>query len=254
VEAAIAVNAASFVVSALLLAGVRLARATGEPRTGSRWTPLRDLREGLRHVSSARTVRSVIVVMGFALLLLPAKAPAEIVMVRDRLTDGSAAAVATALGMLTAAFGGGMVAGSALAPAFAGRLRREHALAGAIGLIGLCYLGAARADSVIQLALVWLVSGAAGGLLNVAYETLLQEQTPDRFRGRVFALAEATQDAMYVAGALFVGAFGVAGGFAPVGFATLGVALLGFGLLAAGREDGVRSAPVPLAEDLPVAA
>jgi MFS family permease len=251
-EVAIAVNAASFAASALLLVGLRLGRTDAPDRPG-RWAPVRDLVEGLRHVAGSPTARGVVIVMGLAILFLPAKSPAEIVMVRDRLTDGSAAAVATALGMLTAAWGAGMVGGSLLAPTLASRLRRELVLAGSISLIGACFLLASRAGSVPQLAAAWAIAGAAAGLSNVVYETLLQERTPDRFRGRVFATVESVQDVTYVLGALLVGGFGVAG-FAPVGLATIGVGMVAVGLLPTGERVANTEPGAPVELDRPLAA
>src|SRR5207249_3798935 len=49
--------------------------------------------------------------------------------------------------------------------------------------------------------LAWLVAGAANAIGTVAYESLLQERTPDAFRGRVFAATEAVLDISYLAGA-----------------------------------------------------
>ena len=48
--------------------------------------------------------------------------------------------------------------------------------------------------------LLWVVAGVANTLGTVAYETLLQEQTPDHVRGRVFAAVEAAIQAGFLGG------------------------------------------------------
>ena len=154
--------------------------------------------------------------------------------------------VGRGLGILTSAWGGGMVLGSFLAPAIAARLSRERAIAVAIAVAGGAFVMAAGATSVWPVALAWAVAGATSGLANVAYETLLQEHTPDGFRGRVFATVEAVQDAMFLAGALLVATVGAAGGFGPVGLAFLGVAAVAVGVLIPERRADVTSRHTPL--------
>jgi MFS family permease len=80
---------------------------------------------------------------------------------------------------------------------------------------------ASQATSVATLALVWVFAGTSNGFLNVAYETLLQERTPDHIRGRVMAASDAVLDVALVAGLLLAGTvsvtLGVRGSFALAG-------------------------------------
>ena len=229
---AFALNAASFVVSAVLLAGIRLPRP--EREEASSWTPVVDLVEGTRSIVRSTLARGIVVVMGLVLLLAATQSPIQIVFVHDVLTDGSAAAVARTLGLLTAAWGTGMVVGSFLAPAMSTRVPRERLLGLSIALVGGCFVVASRATGVGPVLVAWVVGGVATGIVNVAYETLLQERTPDGLRGRVFSTVEAAQDGMYLAGALVVGTIGLASSaraFFGVGIAFLGVGLLALGLM-----------------------
>jgi MFS family permease len=242
---AFALNALSFVVSAALLARIPLGRAERAEADG--WEPVRDLVEGARYIVRTPLTRGIAVVMGLALMLVAAKGPIEILVVRDRVTDGSLGAVARALGVLTAAWGSGMVLGSLLAPAATAHASRERLLAAAAMVTGGCFLAANQLRSVLPVAALWLVAGAATGVANVAYETLLQERTPDGLRGRAFATTEAVQDLMYLAGALAIAAIGVGGSFAPLGVAFVGVGLVTLGLLvppAATEPTAVRE-PAP---------
>ncbi len=237
---AFALNAGSFLVSALLLAPIPLGRAERSEAAG--WEPVRDLLEGARYIVRTPLTRGIAVVMGLALMLVAAKGPIEIVVVRDVLTDGSVGAVARALGILTACWGSGMVLGSLLAPAATALLSRERLLGMTAMAAGACFLAATQVGAVVPVAALWLVGGAATGIANVAYETLLQERTPDALRGRVFASIEAVQDVLYLGGALAVAALGVGGTFAPLGAAFLGVGLVALGMLV----------PPPAAEASPV--
>jgi MFS family permease len=223
---AFALNAASFVVSAALLAGLRLPRPTEEREP---WSPIRDLVDGGRSVLRSPVAFGVTVSMALVLFLVAWQKPLEIGLVRRELapegTDGVRAAI---LGAFTAAWGVGMVAGSALAPFAARRRSRQTLLSGSVSLAGLSFLGAAVAPVTPVIIALWALGGVAAGVANVSYETLLQEHTPDAFLGRTFATVEAAQDAAYFLGAVAVGAVG--------GLVTpeVGFGLLGGGFLLAG--------------------
>jgi len=98
---------------------------------------------------------------------------------------------AGALGMsaLLASRGLGAIAGSFLGGNFAGTNRarlRWTILAGfAMGAVGYVALGAAESMALAVLALV--MAHAGGSACWTASSTLLQKQTDDRFRGRVFS-------------------------------------------------------------------
>lgn len=226
---AFAVNAASFVVSAALLIGLRIPATRAEDRAP--WSPVADLVEGARFVGRSTVARGVIVAMGLTLFLVAAQKPLEIGIVRQVLAPaGSDDVRAGILGLLTTAFGVGMVAGSALAPSIARRTPRRRMLAASIAAVGACFLGAAAVPTTLAVVVLWVVAGGAAGTINVAYETLLQEHTPDGMLGRTFAAVEAAQEGTYFLGAVVVGAVGgwlhPVVGMAVVGSAFLGVAVV----------------------------
>jgi MFS family permease len=250
---AFALNALSFAISAMLLAGVRLPQHRGARAT--EWAPIADLVEGASYMIRTRLARGILIVMTLVVLFAAMKSPVETVFVRDVLTDGSAARVAWVLGLLTTAWGAGMVAGSALAPAFSARWPRERSLALSIGIAGCCVVLASRALSVAPVLALWVLAGTANGFANVAYESLLQERTPDSIRGRVFATTEALQDGAYFLGALVMGLSAGADAsrsFAAIGIGFIGVAVVAYTLI--GGRAGSHAAEPKLAPLSPAAA
>jgi MFS family permease len=104
-------------------------------------------------------------------------------------------------------------------------------------VVGLAVLGASRASILSSLLLLWLVSGFANGVGSVAYHSLLQERTPDAFRGRVMGASEAVLQGALLAGASASGWFGTQLGvrttYAVSGFLFVGTALVCRALLGA---------------------
>ena len=236
-------NAASFVLSAALIVGTRLPPPA---RPDAEAAPLRDLREGMRYILVTPLVRGVLVVTGIVMLAAATKAPLEPLFVRDVLTpQGDFADRARVLGMITTAWGLGMLLGSGGAPALARRWHREHLLPASIAVVGLAVLAVSRTTDFQTVLLAWLVAGAANSVGNVSYESLLQERTPDAFRGRVFAASEAVLDGSYLAGAFLAGMLGVwlgaSGAFLVSGVILLSAAILARAVLPAPR----RPRPVP---------
>jgi len=246
-------NAASFLVSAALITGVRLPRSQRSRESSS---PRRDLVEGARYVASTPLVRGVLVVMGIVLMAAATKTPLETLFVRDILTQGATFAERVrVLGLVTTAWGLGMLLGSIAAPALARRWHREQLLRVAIAVVGLAVLIVSRTTDFSTVLLAWLIAGSANSVGNVSYESLLQERTPDELRGRVFAATETVLDGSYLAGAFLAGLLGtwlhVSGALAVSGSILLSAALLSRILLPApaerprGRRAGDQAPPAP---------
>ena len=197
-DVAFAVNAASFGLSALLIAIVHLPRRHPQP---ARAAPIRDLIDGFRYILAARVVRGVMVVVGIVIVAAAIKNPVEPLFILRTLHEHPAS-----LGLAGTVWGLGMVLGSALAPAIARRWSRPSLLTVSIALVGLAILAASRATALTPLLVFWLCAGAGNALGTVAYETLLQEHTPDAYRGRVIAASEAVIDAAFLVGGAVAGA------------------------------------------------
>jgi MFS family permease len=224
---AFALNAGSFLLSALLLGGLRLKQETGPSEDR---TTMHDLAEGAKYTLATPLVRSLLIVIGIVLVAAATKAPLESLFVLGTLSLGP-----TALGLVTGSWGLGMILGSVAAPALARRWAREQLLVVMIAIVGVAAIAAAGASGVQTVLLAWLCAGLANAVGNVAYESLLQERVPDRFRGRVFAGFEVVANVGFLAGALLAGWLGSTIGvrltYAVSGGLLLAAAAIGRGLL-----------------------
>ena len=217
-------NIGSFLLSAVLTTrirrrGVPTAADPEQPEPErERW--LAAATAGLRHIARRPPLHGLVVLMVFVVLGAALRAPVEPRFILNRL-GGSAGAI----GALASLWGLGMVLGSTLAAAAGRRWSLEKVLVASVGVLGLCVLSASWLALLAPVAVLWLVAGSANALGSVAYESLLQQRTPDRLRGRVFGAAEAVLDVTYLVGALAAGALGAALG-SRTGIGIAGVAVL----------------------------
>jgi DHA3 family macrolide efflux protein-like MFS transporter len=227
--AAFAVNAGSFLVSGALVAGVHLPRREAVETAAS--SPWQDLFEGVRYSLTTPLVRGLLLVTGLVMLGASIRMPLEPLFVLSTLGGG-----AHGLGLAGGAWGLGMILGSVAAPAAAGKWRREGLLGISAAVVGLSVLAASRAAALPPVLLLWLAAGAANALGTVSYESLLQERTPDAFRGRVMAASETVLDLTFLAGVSVAGwlgsSLGVRGAYAVSGGAFLLTAVVSKVLLA----------------------
>jgi MFS family permease len=197
-----ALNATSFILSGLLILGARVPQVARDAGAATVRAVARDLADGVRYVWRSALVRGVLIVVALVLVAAAAKTPLETLFVRDVLTeDATFAERARVLGLVTTSWGLGMLLGSFAAPALARRWHRERLLRLSIAAVGLAVLVVSRTTEFGTVLIAWLVAGAANSVGNVSYESLLQERTPDEYRGRVFAATEAVLDAAYLGGA-----------------------------------------------------
>ena len=242
-------NAVSFGVSALLLAFTQIPHAV---RTHA-WEGLRaaktDLADGFRYAMSSRLIRGIFIATTVVMLGAASKSPVEPLFVRQVLTRGpDLARTAQVLGLITGAWGMGMLFGSFAAPALARRWPRERLLPVAIAVVGALVLLVSRTTDFSTVLLAWLVAGSANAVGNVSYDSLLQERTPDALRGRVFAASEAVLDSAYLAGAFLAGwlagTYRASTALSVSGVILLLAAALGWILIPA-RSTGAGSEPAP---------
>ncbi len=225
------VNAVSFGVSALLIAGIGGGLLQSD-RPLSRGH-LRDLVDGISLVRRSQPLLLVFVVWNVAMIASGGINVSEVVLAERTLGAG-----AFGYGLMWAAAGVGLVVGGSL---FAGVARRSigRAYPGSIALFA-CAIGvAAIAPSIWVAAGAMIVSGIGNGVATVANITLVQRGAPDRLRGRAFTLIIGTNFAivgmaMFTAGPLTdaIGPRWVWGGCAVV----LGVAAA----IAASMARGLR--------------
>ncbi|MGW1293427.1 MFS transporter [Streptomyces sp. NPDC002533] len=184
-ESVLLLDAATFGLSALLVAaGVRGIRAA-EPRKAEAPVSVRaygtELREGYAHLLSNRLLLSVVVMVmfmngtdqGWYAVLLPVHAESEL-------------SGAPAIGLLTALFGAGGLAGALLYGAVGHRFPRRAVFTVCVILCGAPrFLVAAVTGTTLPLAVTMLLGGIASGVLNPILTTVIYERVPDRLRSRV---------------------------------------------------------------------
>ncbi len=179
---AFGVNAASFLVSALALRGLR---PPEPPREVGRRRLLTEARAGVALVGSDRLLRALAIGQLLAALSAGATSALLVVLAAEHL-----AAPANAYGMLVGAIG----VGAALGPTLLLRLipdpRRPLYVFGPYVLRGLVDLVLASARSLPIAAATLAVYGLGTSTGAVTFNSLLQSHVTDRTRGRVFALMD----------------------------------------------------------------
>jgi MFS family permease len=251
---AFALNALTFTVSAVLIMRIRMLK---QPALAQQ-SQLAALREGLQYALTTPLVRGILMILGVIVFASALRSPIEPVFVLETLGREP-----TALGLVGGAWGLGMVLGSIAAPAAARRWPRERLLYLGIAVVGVAVIAASRATVLSPVLIFWLFAGGGNAIGTVAYESLLQERTPDALRGRVMAALEAAIHLAFLFGALTAGwlgaAIGVRGAYLVSGLLFLFAALLSRDVLAERRTgmpwlpEGVAApalcVPVPLPRD-----
>jgi predicted MFS family arabinose efflux permease len=225
---AIALDALSFLVSALMLK--RLRAPHDVPHDGPRQSVNHEIREGLRLVWRNRTLRALAIIAGLWQVLHHMQV-AVLVLFATRELGLSAGAVGIAY-----AFGG---VGCVMAAASAERLSRRYGV-GPVILLGLSMtvvgwqayglVSGPPWFATVALGLAMLAFDFGGVLWGINYLALRQSITPDRLLGRMTATMRFLTVAAAPAGSLAGGALASAVGLRPTLWT---IAVLGT-LLAAG--------------------
>ncbi len=225
---AIALDAISFLVSALMLKRIRAPEDV--PHGGPRKSVNHEIREGLRMVWGNPTLRTLACIAG-AWQVLHHMQVAVLVLFATRELGLSAGAVGFAY-----AFGG---VGCVIAAASAERLSARYGV-GPVILLGLSMtvvgwqayglVGGPTWFATVALGVAMLLFDFGGVLWGINYLALRQAITPDRLLGRMTATMRFLTVAAAPAGSLAGGALASAIGLRPTLWA---IALLGTGLAAA---------------------
>ncbi|MET8012268.1 MFS transporter [Streptomyces sp. NPDC005271] len=198
-------DAATFAVSALLIAAGLRGLPAAAPRKGASPVSARayraELREGYAFLLRHRLLLAIVLMImvtngldqGFSSVLLPVHA--------ERHLGGS-----VQLGLVTALFGGGALAGALLYGAVGDRFPRRTVFAVSFLLCGLPrFAVAAFVPGVPPLAVTMAVSGVAAGMLNPILTTVTYEAVPDELRSRVTGAITAGVWAVMPLGGLVAG-------------------------------------------------
>ncbi len=174
-------NAASFLLSAALLIRIP-ARLLQEGAAASRGH-LRDIAEGFEAVRRSRALVTVLVSWNLVMLSTAAINVSEIKLAKVSFDAGD-----FGFGLMWAAAGIGMAAGSLFASAWLERRTMTVVYTAALGLMA--FAGLAGAISPTVWVAVWGIAlgGLGNGAAIVCNSLLVQRGAPDHLRGRAFTL------------------------------------------------------------------
>jgi MFS family permease len=184
-EAVAFANGATFLVSALVLSGLRFGdRPARDPAAAPRESLLREAREGVSATSRMPGIR-ILILASSGLILFAAMLNVTELLVAERLGSGD-----TGYSLLVAAAGLGFVVGSLAGASGAplAELKRRYLGGILVMALGMALFGIAP---VYVLALLGLgLTGMGNGLLLTHERLIFQRVVPDRIMGRAFALAD----------------------------------------------------------------
>ena len=181
VRGVLLIDAASFFVSALLLGFLPAMAAGGQEAAGPRGSFLADAGTGLRYLRGQATVRAVAVGY-FAVVACTGIDDVALVF----LATGTFGAGATAVGLLLAAVGIGLLAGYALLARSRGRIPLTVLLLAGFAVSSAGNLLTGLAWAVAAAFALQAVRGLGIAAIDVAATTLIQRIVPLQLLGRVF--------------------------------------------------------------------
>jgi MFS family permease len=226
------INAASFLLSAALIAGVPASKL--QTAVSATRGLLRDVGDGMRAVVRSVALMTVLVVWTTAILANGAINVSEIAFAKVSLDSGD-----FGFGLLAGASGLGLALGSLLAAPWIDRRGVSTSYVVSFALMAIGIGVAAVAPNVWVAALCVVVSGIGNGAAVLCNYTFVVRGASDEFRGRVLTLLMSATAVTFVIGTLVggqitdtIGARWVWGGAAAI---YVGVALLALAL--APRDD-----------------
>lgn len=231
------VNAATFLLSALLVARIPAASLRAdEPITKGHWD---DLRAGIGLVLRSRPLVTVLVVWNVSALATAFVNVAEVVLVKDDLDAGN-----IGLGFLVGATGVGLVIGSFFAATALERLGMTGVYAGSLLLMAVGFGLAAASPNIVVASVLAGVATIGNGAAIVCNQLLVQRGAPDAMRGRALAVLMSTYYAVLgiamAGGGLLVDRAGARAAWAVAGVVYL-VSTLFAVVLARGVGEGTRA-------------
>jgi Major Facilitator Superfamily len=236
---AMAIDALTFALVALAAVRLRVRRAPGvttddaSPRA----------REGIAILLQDRVLRLVMIVAFSSLLFMSAVWVAELFFVEDVLGRGD-----VAYGLMFTVWTGGMALG-----ALAISRRIAVAAVAATGLLAVTVQGLGLALPAVWLGFGFFLAcafagGAAHGVKNVMFRSLIHERVPERLHGRAFAafngLRNTAELAAFAGGGVLVAAIGARGTLAYAGLISALAGLIGLVVLLRRNYGWVSTSPL----------
>lgn len=215
VAAALAVNAASFAVIAVVLVMCR-----DLPAAHTRREPfMARIREGLRYARTDRVARLLLGGEALAIVFFTLIVPIEIVYAEETLNTDEAG-----YGILLSSWGAGIVLGSLVFLLVRTRSAAVLILLSTLA-IGTAYLGMAVSRELWLACAFSVIGGLGNGIQWVSVMTALQESTPDDLQARITGLLESIASAMTGVGFL-IGGIVTAAFSPPTAFAVSGIGVV----------------------------
>ena len=180
VDAAFVLDAATYLVSAVLLSLIPLPRPQREEDDAGFGE---DLRSGFSYLSRSRVPLAIVLGAFLTVLTVNITIPAEVFLARETFDAGNAG-----YGLLVGLYGGGMVLGSALMVTLGDRVRLLPLYFFGVFATALALFGTGLSPTFALALGALVVAGIANGTENVATDTILQKRVPDAFLGRVFSV------------------------------------------------------------------
>jgi MFS family permease len=193
------VNAATFVLSAALLARIPAARLqAGVAESRGHW---RDIADGIGVVLGSRTLLMVLVAWNIVLLGHAGINVAEVVLAKVSLDSGD-----IGFGILLGAGGLGLTIGSFAAGTMVERLGMSGLYVTGIALMALGYAIAAVAPSLALAVPAVVLASLGNGAAVVCNALFVQRGAPDELRGRAFTVIMSSNYALLGLGMVAAGA------------------------------------------------
>ena len=209
-------DAATYLVSALLLSQISLPRPDVEEEGGGF---VHELRAGFGYLAGARVPLGIVVGALLTILTINLTTPAEIFLAKRTFDTGNAG-----YGLLVSLWGVGMILGTALIATLGDRLNLLLFYFLGIFVAALALVVTSLSPTFILALAALTVAGVSNGIDNVATDTILQKRVPDAFLGRVFSVRFLTYSVgeaiAYPVGGLVVDAVGPRSTYLLSGLAT----------------------------------
>ena len=193
------INAATFVVSAALLARIPAARLqAGTIESRGHW---HDIGDGIQIVLRSRALLAVLVVWNVVMLGNALINVAEVVLAKEALDSGD-----VGFGVLVAAGGLGLTLGSFASGTAVARIGLGRLYAIGIGLMAVGYAIAAVAPSIYVAVPAVVLAAFGNGAAVVCNALFVQRGAPDELRGRAFTVIMSSNYALLGVGMVAAGA------------------------------------------------
>ena len=230
------VNAATFLLSAALLARIPAARLqAGRVESRGHWA---DIGDGLRLVLRSQALLTVLVVWNVVMLGVGGINVAEVFLAKDELDAGN-----FGFGVLVAAGGLGLTLGSFVAGRAVDRMGTGRVYFYGIALMAGGYAIAALASTIYVAVPAVVVAAFGNGAAVVCNALFVQRGAPDELRGRAFTVIMSSNYALLglgmVAAGWFTDLFGARWVWGGAAIVYLVAALLTAALAPRGREEAV---------------